>query len=101
MTAEQAEVVSQNVSVERVAQLRAERTTANTSGQTAEDGARHRAERDAGRASESTNKRTSLTTCQCSAYTARSTTHGADSRADFHGVMEGSNFWGVTARALQ
>ena len=101
MTAEQAEVVGQNVTVERIAQLCAESTTSDTAGQASEDGARHRAERDTNRASESTNKRTGLTTSQCSAYATRSTTQGADGRADFHGVMERSNFGGVTARAVQ
>ena len=38
MTAEQAEVVGQDVSVKRIAQLRAERTTANPAGQATEDG---------------------------------------------------------------
>ena len=38
MTAEQAEVVGQYVAVKRIAQLRAERTTANPAGQSTEDG---------------------------------------------------------------
>ena len=38
MTAEQAEVVGQDVTVKRIAQLCAESTTTNSSGQTAEDG---------------------------------------------------------------
>mgnify|MGYP006376374979 FL=1 len=101
MTAEQAEVVGQYVAVERIAQLRAKRTTANTASQAAEDGARHRAERDTGRAGESTNKRTGPTTGQCCAYAARSTTDSADGRANFHGLMERCNFGGVTAGTLQ
>lgn len=38
MTTEQTEVVGQDVAVERFAQLRAERTTTNPTGQAAEDG---------------------------------------------------------------
>ena len=38
MTAEQAEVMGQYVSVERIAQLRSERTTTNPAGQASEDG---------------------------------------------------------------
>ena len=41
MTAEQAEVVGQNVAVERLTELRAERTTTNPAGQAAKDGARY------------------------------------------------------------
>lgn len=39
MTAEQTEVVSQNVAVEFVAKLSAERTTANATNQPTDDGA--------------------------------------------------------------
>lgn len=92
MTAEQAEVVGQYVTVERIAQLCAERTTTNPAGQAAEDGSRYRAEGDPDRAGESANKGTCLATGQCSADATRSTTHGADGRADFHGVMERSDF---------
>ena len=101
MTAEQAEVVGQYVTVERITQLRAERTTTNPTGQAAEDGARYGAERDADRPGDRANKRTRLASSQCGTDTARSTTHGADGRADFHGVMERSDFGGVTARTLQ
>jgi hypothetical protein len=80
--------VGQNVTVERIAKLRAKRTTANTASQAAEDCARYGAERDTGRTGESTNNRTSPTTGQCSAYATRSTTDGADGRANFHGLME-------------
>lgn len=45
MTAEQAEVVGQYVAVERLTELSAERTSANATGQAAEDGAGYRAER--------------------------------------------------------
>jgi hypothetical protein len=41
MTAEQAEIVGQDVTVERLAELSANRTTTDASGQAAEDGARY------------------------------------------------------------
>lgn len=92
MAAEQAEVVGQDVTVERVAQLRAERTTTNPAGQATEDGPRYRTEGDTNRASESANQRTCLAASQCSADATHSTAHGADGCADFHGVMEGRDF---------
>ena len=101
MTAEQAEVVGQYVAVKRLTQLRPERTAAHPTGEAAEDGTGYRAQCDPDRAGDSANKRTSLTASQCSADATRSTTHGADGRADFHGVMERSDFGGVTARTLQ
>jgi hypothetical protein len=50
MTAEQTEVVSQDVAVERLSELSAERAAAYAAGQSAEDGARHGTEGDADRA---------------------------------------------------
>ena len=88
MTAEQAEVVGQYVTVERIAQLCAECATTNPAGQAAEDGTRDRTERDTNRAGESANQRTRLTSSQCSADATYSTTHGAYGCADFHGLME-------------
>lgn len=101
MTAEQTEVVGQDVAVERLAQLCAECAATYTAGQAAEDGARHGAEGDADRPGERADSCASLTTCQGSADATRNTSHGADGGADFHGVVEGSDFGGVTARALQ
>ena len=101
VTAEQAEVVGQDMAVERLAQLGAECAATDATGQPAEDGTRYRTECDTDRAGDRANKRTSLTASQCSADATRSTTHGADGRADFHGVMERSDFGGVTARTLQ
>ncbi len=101
MTAEQAEIVGQDMAVERFTELRAERTTTDPTGQAAEDGARHGAEGDADRAGECADSCASLTACQGSADAARNTADGADGRADFHGVMEGSDFGGMTAGALQ
>jgi hypothetical protein len=88
VTAEQAEVVGQYVTVERIAQLRTERTTANTAGQASENGTRHVAERDAERPGDSANQRTCLTSSKCSADAARNTAYCADGRTDFHGLME-------------
>lgn len=87
MTAEQTEVVGQDVTVERLAELSTECTTTDTTGQATEDGTRHGTEGDADRASERADSCASLATCQGS--------------ADFHGVMEGSDFGGETARAVQ
>lgn len=101
MAAEQAEVVGQNVAVERLTELRAENAATNSSGEAAEDGARHGTEGDADRAGESTDSCASLTTSQGSTNATSNTTDSADGRAGFHGVMEGSDFGGVTARALQ
>ncbi len=101
MTAEQAEVVGQNVAVERLAELSAEGAASYAPGQTAEDGARHRSEGDTDRPGDSTDCCTGLTTSQGSADATRNTAHGADGGADFHGVVEGSDFGGVAARALQ
>ncbi len=52
MPAEQAEVVGQDVTVERFAELSAQRTAADAAGQAAEDGARYGTESDADRAGE-------------------------------------------------
>lgn len=43
----------------------------------------------------------SLATCQGRADATCNTAHGTDGGADFHGVMEGRDFGGVTARAVQ
>lgn len=101
MTAEQAEVVCQHMAVERIAQLRAECAATNPAGQATEDRARHGTEGDADRPGERTDSCASLTTGQGSADATRNTARGADGRADFHGVMERSDFGGVTARAVQ
>ncbi len=101
MTAEQAEIVGQDVTVERLAELSAKCAAADTTGQAAEDGARHGAECDADRPGECADSCTSLATCQGSAHAAGNTAHGADGRAGLHGVMERSDFGGVTAGTLQ
>ncbi|RCH05464.1 hypothetical protein CSC36_3510 [Pseudomonas aeruginosa] len=89
------------MAVERLTELRAERTATYPAGQAAEDGTRHGTEGDADRACERADSRARLTTGEGSADATRNTAHGADGRADFHGVMEGSDFGGMTARALQ
>lgn len=101
MTAEQAEVVGQDVAVERPTELCADRTSTYPAGQAAEDGARYGTEGDADRAGERADSGASLATGEGSADATRNTAHGADGGAEFHGVMEGSDFGGATARALQ
>lgn len=93
--------MGEDVTVERLTKLSAERAAAYATGQTAEDSARHGAEGDADRSGESTECCAGLTTREGSADATRNTAHGADGGANFHGVMEGSDFGGVTARALQ
>ncbi len=84
--------MGQDVAIERIPQLRAERTTTSSAGQATEDGTRYQADGDASRAGEGANKSSGLTAGQCSVYSARSTADGADGCADFHGVMERSDF---------
>ena len=101
MTAEQAEVVGQDVAVERLSELGAECAATHATGQAAEDGSRHGADGDTDRSGEGADSCARLTACQGSSDATRNTAHGADGGADFHGVMEGSNFGGMTAGALQ
>lgn len=101
MPAEQAEVVGQDVAVELVAELSAESATADATGQAAEDGARDRADGDADGTCDRSNGCASLSTSHCSTDATCSTADGADCSGDLHGVVEGSDFWGVTARAVQ
>ena len=83
------------MAIERLTQLCAKSTAADTASQPAEDGTRYRTEGDTDRANDSANKRARLASSQ------PSTTHDADGRADFHGMMERSDLGGMTARALQ
>lgn len=101
MTAEQAEVVGQYMAIERFAELSANRTTTDASGQAAENGAGYRTEGDADRAGDYAEGCTGLAACQSSTDASCETTDSADGRASFHGVMERSDFGGVAARALQ
>ena len=101
VTAEQAEVVSQYMAVERLAELRANRTTADASGQTSENGARHRTDGDADRAGNYAERCAGFAACQSSANASCEATDSADGRGGLHGVMERSDFGGMTARALQ
>ncbi len=101
MPAEQAEVVSQDVTVERFAELSAECAATHATGQAAEDGARYGPEGNADRAGECADSCASLTTGQGSADATSNTAHGADGRTDFHGVMKRRDFGGMTAGALQ
>lgn len=88
VTAEQAEVVGQDVTVERLAELSADRTAADASGQPAENGARYRTECDADRAGDYTKRRAGLAACQSSADATSEATDSANGRTGFHGVME-------------
>jgi len=83
VAAEQAEIVGQYMAVERLAKLSANRTTTDASGQTAENGC------------------TGLAACKSSTDATGEATDSADGCAGFHGVMERSDFGGVTAGALQ
>jgi hypothetical protein len=101
VTAEQAEVVGQDVTVERFAELGTERTATDASGQAAENCARYRTECYADRAGDYAKRCAGLAACQSSTDASCETTDSADGRASFHGVMERSDFGGVAARALQ
>ncbi len=93
--------MGQDVTVQFLAELSAKRTPASATDQPAEDGTGHRSKGDADWAGKGADGRTGLTSSQCSADATGSTTDGADGSANFHGVMERSDFGGVTARALQ
>lgn len=101
MSADQAEVVSQDVAVELVAKLSAEGAATDASGQSAEDGAGDRANGNAGGASNGANSRPGLTASQCSTDATSGTADRAGSSGNLHGVVEGSDFWRATAGALQ
>lgn len=101
VTAEQAEVVSQDMTVERFTELGTDRTATDAAGQAAENGTRYRAEGDADRAGDYAERCAGLAASQGSADATCEATDCADGRASFHGVMERSDFWGVTAGALQ
>ncbi|HHX1498461.1 TPA: hypothetical protein ACU6IV_004524 [Pseudomonas aeruginosa] len=88
VTAEQAEVVSQHMAIERFAKLSAERTTTDASGQAAENSARYRAEGDADRSGDYAECRPGLAACQGSTDATREATDSTDGRAGFHSVME-------------
>jgi len=101
VAAEQAEIVGQYMAVERLAKLSANRTTTDASGQTAENGARYRTECDADGAGKYAEGCTGLAACKSSTDATGEATDSADGCAGFHGVMERSDFGGVTAGALQ
>lgn len=60
MSADQTKVVGEHVAIQLIAELGAERTTADTAGQAAENGAGQRAEGNSQRAGESANCRARL-----------------------------------------
>ncbi|HEJ3144902.1 TPA: hypothetical protein SMQ86_000214 [Pseudomonas aeruginosa] len=101
MTAEQTEVVGQDVAVERVTKLGSKRAAADPTGQAAEDGARYGTKGDPDRTGERTDSGASPSPGESCTDSTCNTAHGAYGGSDFHGVVEGSDFRGVTARALQ
>nr|EKX7255855.1 hypothetical protein [Pseudomonas aeruginosa] len=101
MTAEQAEVVGQDVAVERLTELGTDRTATDASGQAAENGTGYRAECYTDRAGDYAERCAGLAACESSADATCEATDSTNGRTGFHGVMERSDFGGVTAGALQ
>lgn len=101
VTAEQAEVVSQDMTVERFTELGTDRTATDAAGEAAKDGARYRAESDTDRTGDYAECCAGLAACQSSTDATCEATDSTEGRAGFHGMMERSDFGGVTARALQ
>ena len=89
MPADQAEVVGEDVTIQLVAKLGAECTTADTTGQAAEDGAGQRAEGDAQWTSNGADCRTGLAAGKGGRCTTRCATDRADQGSDLHGGMQG------------
>lgn len=101
MSADQAEVVGEDVTIQLVAELGAECTTADATGQTTENGAGQRAEGDAQRTGNGTDSRTGLAAGKGCGCTACCATDRADQGTDLYGRMRGCDLGGITARALQ
>lgn len=101
MPADQAEIVGEHMTIQLVTQLGAERTTADTTGQAAEDGAGQRAESDAQRTGNGSDCRAGLAPGQRGGSATCSATDRADEGTDLHGGMQGCDLGGVTARTLQ
>ncbi|RIY84725.1 hypothetical protein AXW94_11465 [Pseudomonas aeruginosa] len=101
MSADQAEVVGEYVAIQLVAKLGAECTTADTTGQAAENGAGQRAEGDAQRTGNGTDNCAGLPASKSGGCTTRCATDRADQGTDLLGRMQGCDLGGVTARTLQ
>ncbi len=89
------------MAVERLAELSANRAATDASGKAAENGAGYRAQGYTDRAGNYAERCAGLAASQSSANATCEATDRADSSAGLHGVMERSDFGGVTARALQ
>lgn len=74
MPADQAEVVGEHVAIQLVAELGAERTTADTTGKATENGAGQRAEGDAQRTGNGTDSCAGLAASKSGGSTTRGTT---------------------------
>lgn len=92
VTAEQAEVVSQDMTVERLTELGTDRTATDAAGEAAENGTRYRAECDTDRASDYAEGCAGLAACEGCANATCETAHGTDGGSDFHGVVERRDF---------
>lgn len=101
MPTDQAEVVSEYMSVKFVAELSAQCTTTGASDKGTEDGAGHSSERDTEWTGHGANSSASLAACQRSTDATSGTAHRTDGSGYFHGLVEGGNFGGMTTRALQ
>lgn len=88
MAAEQAEVVGQDVTIERLAELRAQRTATDAAGQATENGTGYRTEGDTNRSGNSAERCAGLTTSEGSTDATCEPAHGSYGRAGLHGVME-------------
>ncbi|CAI9005397.1 conserved hypothetical protein [Pseudomonas zeae] len=101
MSTDQAQIVSEDMTIKFVAELSAQCATTGAPDKGAEDSSGHSPERDTQWAGHGANSSASLASCQCSTDATSGTAHRTDGGGDFHGLMEGGNFGGVTARALQ
>ena len=101
MPADQAQVVSEYVAIQCVAELSAQGTAAGATDKRAEDGTGDGADSDAEWTGDGANGSAGLTACQCCADASSGTAHRADGGGDFPGLVERSDFGRVTARALQ
>lgn len=92
MSADQAEIVGEDMAVKFVAELSAQCTAASTAHKPAEDGARHCSDGDAERAGNSSDRGTCLTACKCCADAACCTANCTDGSRYFHGLVERGDF---------
>jgi hypothetical protein len=89
------------VAIQPFTKLSANSAATYTAGQSTEDGARDCPDGDAKRSGKSADSGAYLATGECGARSSCSAADGANNGAYRHGCSEGSNFSGVTARALK